>query len=235
MYVNVLSCFVSCYLLCIAILPCFRTLYYALTASSDTTLFALDVKTEGDKMPLRIFPESSTGRRRRQTCMNPPSISLGQGFTTDGNGRAWVSSTDTGDIWSCTISGTALCGCEKEVTAASTSVLALAVDEARVYWTNTTGIFYTELDSDRTVVNIVSSTVATQILATSPGLQPLPGVCCMSGCIVRPVKHAYELSGKICICVRWKIEGVVELSRLRSPIVTATPPHYSSHMASQRP
>lgn len=186
-------------------------------------------------MPLHIFPESPIGRRRRQTCMNPPSISLGRGFTTDGNGRAWVSSTDTGDIWSCIISGTALCDCVKKVTAASTSVLALAVDEARVYWSNTTGIFYTELDSDPTVVNIISSTAATQILATSPGLQPLPGVCCMSGCIVRPVKRAYEPSGKICICVRWKIEGVVELSRLRSPIVTAAPPHYSSHMASQRP
>lgn len=207
MYISVLSCFVSCYLLCIAILPCFRTLYYALTASSGTTLFALDVQTEGDKMPLRIFPNLPTDRRRRQTCANPLTISLGQGFTTDGDGRAWVSSADTGDIWSCAISGAALCDCMMEVAAASTSVQALAVDEARVYWTNTTGIFYTELNSDGTVIDILSPTVATQILATSPGLQQLPGVCCVSGCIVHLVNHAYEHSGKS-VCVRGKIEGV---------------------------
>ena len=92
-----------------------------------------------------------------------------------------MSSTDTGDIWSCIVSGTQLCNCMSEVSNASTSVQALAVDEARVYWTDTNGIFYVELDSNRTVFITLSTMATTQLLATSPGLQQLPGASVLAG------------------------------------------------------
>ena len=175
------SCNIHTYLFNTPILPCFRTLYYALTASGGTTLYALDVREQGNRMPSRIFPGMPNGRRRRQACPDPPSFDLGQGFTTDANGRAWMSSTDTGDIWSCAVSGSQLCNCMSEVSNASTSVQALAVDEARVYWTDTNGVFYVELDSNRTVFITLSTMATTQLLATSPGLQQLPGASVLSG------------------------------------------------------
>ena len=175
------SCNICTYLFNTPIMPCFRTLYYALTASGGTTLYALDVREQGNRIPSRIFPGMPNGRRRRQACPDPPSFNLGQGFTTDANGRAWMSSTDTGDIWSCAVSGTQLCNCMSEVSNASTSVQALAVDEARVYWTDTNGVFYVELDSNRTVFITLSTMATTQLLATSPGLQQLPGVSVLAG------------------------------------------------------
>ena len=170
----------------IEILPSIRKLYYARTASGSTTLFSLDVRPEGNKTPLSIYPPPATGRRRRQTCSNPLSmtVNLAPGFATDGAGRAWLSDAGTGDIWSCTITATGLCDCVMEVTAANTSPTGLlmsaetlAVDEARVYWTipNMSGVYYIQLDLDRTMVNNLSAMASTYILATSPGLQQLPG------------------------------------------------------------
>ena len=145
-------------------------------------------------MPSHIFSGLPNGRRRRQACPDPPSFDLGQGFTTDADARAWMSSTDTGDIWSCAVSGTQLCNCKSEVSNASPSVQALAVDEARVYWTDTNGVFYVEL-SNRTVFITLSTMATTQLLATSPGLQQLPGASVLAGVpstYVRTYGHAYE-------------------------------------------
>ena len=170
----------------IEILPSIRKLYYARTASGSTALFSLDVRPEGNKTPLSIYPPPATGRRRRQTCSNPLSmtVNLAPGFATDGAGRAWLSDAGTGDIWSCTITATELCDCVMEVTAAITfptgllvRAETLAVDEARVYWTipNMSGVYYIQLNSNRTMVNNLTTMASANILATSPGLQQLPG------------------------------------------------------------
>ena len=114
-----------------------------------------------------------------------------------------MSSTDTGNIWSCTIFGTELCDCVSEVAAVGTAVQSLAVDEARVYWTNGSGIFYIERNSDPTVVLTLSSSMMdTSIIATSPGLQQLPGACCMSKSTLFSVDYAYDLWGILgCVCM----------------------------------
>ena len=58
-------------------------------------------------MPSHLFPGlPMAGYEGR---LAPPSFSLDQVFTTDADGRAWMSSTDTADIWSCAVLGTQLC------------------------------------------------------------------------------------------------------------------------------
>ena len=113
-----------------------------------------------------------------------------------------MSSADTGNIWSCTILGDQLCDCAPEVAAVGTAVQSLAVDEARVYWTNESGIFYIERNSDPTMVLTLSSSMMdTIILATSPGLQQLPGACCMSKSTLHSVDTAYDHWGiLVCVC-----------------------------------
>ena len=205
---------------CIAILLCFRTLYYTLTASGGTTLFGLKVHGQMDGMPFRIYPALLNGQRRRQTCTNPPAFDLGQGFTTDGDGRAWMSSSDTEAIWSCTILDTELCDCVSEVAAVGTAVQSLAVDETRVYWTNGSGIFYIERNSDPIVVLTLSSSMMnTSILATSPGLQQLPGACCMSKSTLFSVDYA---------CDHWGILGCVHGREWKEKSVALALPNYCS-------
>ena len=76
---------------------------------------------------------------------------------------------------------TQLCDYMSEVCNASTSVQALAVDEARVYWTDTNGVFYVELDSNCMVSVTLSTMATTQLLATCPGLQQLPDASVLAG------------------------------------------------------